>query len=195
MRQNEMYQRISAIFHWRDVIESGLVFSIGNFIYFLLSYGEYTVLSLHFLLIAAVMAVAGVFIGQSLVRAKVSARACDLTLSQPLLFPDLFFNRCTSDAQLKSSEMVNPLMQRFGSRRLGLSTNSIEQGAALAGLMVNFKLYLARCVGQTADGRGSSALFFSFFLSSVVLVSMYNISKPSDCLNMYNILIFHIPFF
>ena len=40
--------------------------------------------------------------------------------------------------------MVNPLTQRFGNRRVGLSTSTIEQGAALVGLIVNLKLFIAR---------------------------------------------------
>lgn len=43
---NPLYPEASHILHWRDPIRTGLLFGIFNFAFFLITYGEYSVLSL-----------------------------------------------------------------------------------------------------------------------------------------------------
>jgi len=46
LRKNPAYNDVTNIFYWRDPVKSGLLFGIFNFFFFLISYGEYTVLTL-----------------------------------------------------------------------------------------------------------------------------------------------------
>jgi len=46
IKANPAYNEVSQIFYWRDPVKSGLLFGILNFSYFLITYGEYSVLTL-----------------------------------------------------------------------------------------------------------------------------------------------------
>jgi len=43
---NPFYPELSYILHWRDPIRTGLLFGIFHFVFFLVSYGEYSILTL-----------------------------------------------------------------------------------------------------------------------------------------------------
>ena len=59
----------SSIFHWNNPVQSALLFGIGNFFFFLITYGDYTVLSLFAYLALALLFVAGVYANGTLLRA------------------------------------------------------------------------------------------------------------------------------
>jgi len=46
VKSNRFYEQVAQIFYWRDAIKSGLVFGIVNFFYFLVTWGDYSVLTL-----------------------------------------------------------------------------------------------------------------------------------------------------
>ncbi len=48
---------VSQIFHWRDPVKSGLLFGIFNLFFFLLTWGEYTVVTLESYLLLALLSV------------------------------------------------------------------------------------------------------------------------------------------
>jgi accessory gene regulator protein AgrB len=60
---------VSSILHWNDPVQSALLFGIGNFFFFLITYGDYTVLSLFAYLDLALLFVAGVYANGTLLRA------------------------------------------------------------------------------------------------------------------------------
>jgi len=57
LRRNPAYNDIANIFYFRDPVKSGLLFGIFNFFFFLISYGEYTVLTLISYLLFSLLAV------------------------------------------------------------------------------------------------------------------------------------------
>jgi hypothetical protein len=46
LKKNPLYNEASNIFHWRDPVRSGLLFGIGNLFYILLTWGDYSVITL-----------------------------------------------------------------------------------------------------------------------------------------------------
>jgi len=57
IKSNPAYDDVSQIFHWKDPFKSGLLFGIFNFFFFLISWGEYTVVTLVSYLLLALLAV------------------------------------------------------------------------------------------------------------------------------------------
>jgi hypothetical protein len=48
---------VSDILHWKDIVKSGLLFAIGNFYFFLICCGEYSVVTLSSYLLLALIGV------------------------------------------------------------------------------------------------------------------------------------------
>ena len=55
--------------HWNDPVQSALVFGIGNFFFFLITYGEYSVLTLFSYLALALIFVCGGYVYVTMLRA------------------------------------------------------------------------------------------------------------------------------
>ena len=60
---------VSALVHWNDPVQSALVFGIGNFFFFLITYGEYSVLTLFSYLALALIFVCGGYVYVTMLRA------------------------------------------------------------------------------------------------------------------------------
>jgi hypothetical protein len=69
LKKSPFYSHVSSILHWNDPVQSALLFGIGNFFFFLITYGDYTVLSLFAYLALALLFVAGVYANGTLLRA------------------------------------------------------------------------------------------------------------------------------
>jgi len=138
-RQNPVYQRLSAILHWRDVIESGLVFSIGNFFFFLVTYGDYSVLSLLTILAVAFFSVSGAFVAQAGIRARIAGKP-----------------------------FVNPLRERFGHRTPGFSERSVRHAAELVSVFSNHVLASIRNVAFFSCPVHSFVVIFVLYLVSQI---------------------------
>lgn len=61
LKSNPFFAQLSAICHWNDPVQSALLFGIGNFFFFLITYGEYSVLTLLSYLVLVLLIVCGVF--------------------------------------------------------------------------------------------------------------------------------------
>jgi len=70
LRTNPLYSEASYILHWRDPIRSGLLFGIFNFTFFLVTYGEYTVVTLASYLVLALLVAAFGYANGSILYAK-----------------------------------------------------------------------------------------------------------------------------
>ncbi|KAL6059856.1 Reticulon-3 [Balamuthia mandrillaris] len=46
LKSSPLYGQVSDVLHWRDPLQSALLFGIGNFFFFLITVGEYSVLTL-----------------------------------------------------------------------------------------------------------------------------------------------------
>jgi len=69
LKSSPFYPQVSALLHWSDPIQSALVFGIGNFFFFLITYGEYSVLTLVSYLALALIFVCGAYVYGTMLRA------------------------------------------------------------------------------------------------------------------------------
>jgi len=70
LKKSPAYSHVISIIYWNDPIQSALLFGIGNFFFFLITYGEYTVLSLLAYLLLSLLFVAGVYTNGTWLRAS-----------------------------------------------------------------------------------------------------------------------------
>jgi len=61
LQRNPLYSEASRILHWRDPVRSGLIFGIISFVYFLLSFGDYSVVTLTSYLLLTLLIAAFVY--------------------------------------------------------------------------------------------------------------------------------------
>lgn len=69
LKSSPVYHQISGLLHWSDPVQSALVFGIGNFFFFLITYGEYSVLTLLSYLFLALVFVCGAYVYGTMLRA------------------------------------------------------------------------------------------------------------------------------
>jgi len=69
LKSSPFYHQASGILHWSDPVQSALVFGIGNFFFFLITYGEYSVLTLISYLALALIFVCGAYVYGTMLRA------------------------------------------------------------------------------------------------------------------------------
>mmetsp|Transcript_46774 Transcript_46774/g.117873 ORF Transcript_46774/g.117873 Transcript_46774/m.117873 type:complete len:243 (+) Transcript_46774:82-810(+) len=74
------YQKVSDILHWRDVIESGLVFLIANMFFYLITVGGYTVVTLISYQLLSYMFCCAVYVGAF----KAKNRKAETPVGNPL---------------------------------------------------------------------------------------------------------------
>jgi len=67
---NPLYPEATHILHWRDPIRTGLLFGIFNFAFFLITYGEYSILTLATYCALALLTVAFAYANGSILFAK-----------------------------------------------------------------------------------------------------------------------------
>jgi len=69
LKSSPFYNQVSGVLHWSDPVQSALVFGIGNFFFFLITYGEYSVLTLLSYLALALIFVCGAYVYGTMLRA------------------------------------------------------------------------------------------------------------------------------
>jgi len=69
LKSSPFYHQVSGVLHWSDPVQSALVFGIGNFFFFLITYGEYSVLTLMSYLALALIFVCGAYVYGTMLRA------------------------------------------------------------------------------------------------------------------------------
>jgi len=70
LKADPLYPQVSTIVHWRDPIKSGLLFGIFNFFYFLITFGEYSFLTLVSYLLLALLCVCFAYVNYVVLRAS-----------------------------------------------------------------------------------------------------------------------------
>jgi len=70
LKADPLYPEVSRIVHWRDPIKSGLLFGIFNFFYFLITFGEYSFLTLVSYLLLALLCVCFAYVNYVVLRAS-----------------------------------------------------------------------------------------------------------------------------
>jgi hypothetical protein len=87
LKKSPFYSHVSSILHWNDPVQSALLFGIGNFFFFLITYGDYTVVSLFAYLALALLFVAGVYANGTLLRAYLKKEKYENPFSAKLKNP------------------------------------------------------------------------------------------------------------
>lgn len=99
LRANPLYPEAEKIVHWRDPIKSGLLFGIFNFFYFLITFGEYSFLTLVSYLLLALLSVCFGYVNYVVLRAS----------------------------WFQGKRVDNPLKERFRNANFHVSKNTAEQ--------------------------------------------------------------------
>jgi len=61
IKSSPFYPQISSVLNWNDPVQSALLFAIGNFFFFLITYAEYSVLTLLSYLALALICICGLY--------------------------------------------------------------------------------------------------------------------------------------
>jgi len=69
LQSSPVFNQVSGLLHWNDPVQSALVFGIGNFFFFLITYGEYSILTLFSYLALALIFVCGAYVYGTMLRA------------------------------------------------------------------------------------------------------------------------------
>jgi len=69
LQSSPFFNQVSGLLHWNDPVQSALVFGIGNFFFFLITYGEYSILTLFSYLALALIFVCGAYVYGTMLRA------------------------------------------------------------------------------------------------------------------------------
>jgi len=62
LQENPLYHDVSKLFHWENPLKSGLLFAIFNFFFFLITFGEYSILTLGCYLLLALLIVCFLYV-------------------------------------------------------------------------------------------------------------------------------------
>jgi len=87
MKASPFWNQVSAVLHWHDPVQSALIFGIGNFFFFLITYGEYSVLTLLSYLGLALILVCGAYVNGTLLRAHFKKETAENPFSANLKNP------------------------------------------------------------------------------------------------------------
>jgi len=78
LRSNPLYSDVSNVFHWREPLRSGLLFGIFNFVFLLITWGGYSVVTLVSYLFLALIAVCFSYVNFVVLKAKwISGKAAE----------------------------------------------------------------------------------------------------------------------
>jgi len=94
-RKHPLYQPVSNILYWKDLVESGLAFAVVNFLFILLIFGDYSVLTLVSYLLLSFLVIAGAYVHYIQSKSKepvenplvAKLRGRDLSISEDLVNP------------------------------------------------------------------------------------------------------------
>jgi len=87
VKSSPFYAQASAILHWHDPVQSALLFGIGNFFFFLITYGDYTVLTLLSYLALALIFVCGAYVNGTLLRSHLKKEKAENPFATKLKNP------------------------------------------------------------------------------------------------------------
>jgi len=115
LKKDSVYQKVSDILHWRDKIESALVFFILNFFYFLITFGEYTVLTLICYLLLAFLVPLILIVGLTALHAHITKQPSQNPLtSRGVSRRDIKINRIHFEHHIDLFvDFINFSLERF----------------------------------------------------------------------------------
>jgi len=117
LRANKLVKRVWGILEWNDIFESAFVFGIFNFFFLLITFADYSVLTLTSLMLCAFVGLCGIWVNTELFRAIISKRA-----------------------------PVNPLEHRFKGKDIHISQEQLQPLSDFIELLLNFIICTLRSV-------------------------------------------------
>jgi len=180
LKKSPFYSIVSSILHWNDPVQSALLFGIGNFFFFLITYGEYTVLSLFAYLALALLFVAGVYANGTLARAYFKKEKYENPFSAKLKNPYVL-----TEADLKPhADAFVGVTNDF----LHLARHAVYFTDTVFSVKIAVIVWFIAIVGNAVSGV---CLLYSLFLAAFAWPRLYQ-EKQADIDRLYGIALAHL---
>jgi hypothetical protein len=183
LKISPLYGRVSAVLHWRDPIQSALLFAIGNFFFFLITVGEYTILTLFCYLALALIVVCASYAGATLLRAHYKKEPAENPFLVKLRNP-LVVSRATLEPHIDAIVGVLNDFLDLSRAVLYITEWSLTAKAAVF-------IWLVSIVGKLFSG---TCLLYMSFLAAFVWPRIYQ-EKQADIDRLYNLALEKINFY
>jgi len=141
-KANPLYPEVSRVVHWRDPIKSGLLFGIFNFFYFLITYGEYSFLTLVSYLFLALLSVSFGYVNYVVMRANwFQGKKVENPLKEKFKGANFHINKAVGEQHFQTVvDVINTTVDKF--RDAFFVSNNLET------LKVAGYLYLFAVLGK-----------------------------------------------
>jgi len=115
LRANPLYSEASRILHWRDPVKTGLIFGIFNFFYFLVTFGEYSLVTLVSYLLLALLSVCFVYVNYVVLRASwFQGKRVENPLREKFKDADFHISRATIDQHAQTLvDLINTTVDKL----------------------------------------------------------------------------------
>jgi len=140
IKANPLYDEASKIFHWQDPVRSGLLFGVINFLYILLTWGDYTVITLISYLLLALLGVCFAYSNYVVLRAS----------------------------WLQGKTVPNPFVERFKDQDCHITRESIDKHVDTLLDLINLTIDEYRQVFYCTDNLLSLRFALYFYLAATV---------------------------
>jgi len=140
LKANPLYNEVSKIFHWRDPVRSGLLFGIANLFYILLSWGEYSVVTLTSYLLLSLLLVC-------------------LGYSNYVVF---------KASWLQGKKVENPFKEKFKNQKFHVTREAIDKHVDTILDLINLTIDKYRDVFYCSDNLVSLKYTFYFYVYATI---------------------------
>jgi len=140
LKANPLYNEASKIFHWRDPVRSGLLFGIANLFYILLSWGEYSVVTLTSYLLLSLLLVCFGYANYVVFKAS----------------------------WLQGKKVENPFKEKFKNQKFHLTREAIDKHVDTILDLINLTIDKYRDIFYCTDNLASLKYAFYFYLTATI---------------------------
>jgi len=139
-KSSPFYNDVSKIFHWRDPVKSGLLFGIFNFFFLLITYGEYTIVTLVSYLFLALLFVCFGFVNYVVLKGR----------------------------WIDGKKVNNPFLTKFKSSTFHIARSTLVQHVDTVLDLINLSIDLIRetyyCTNLTLTAQFAGILYLIAFI-------------------------------
>jgi len=183
IKASPYYAQVSNVLHWNDPVKSALLFGIGNFFFFLITYGEYSVITLLSYLALALIVVCGVYANGVMVIAHFKKQKVENPFQ----------------AKLKSPYVATKLsLEPHADSIIGLLNDAIELSRSVLyftdtffSLKIAFFIWILSVLGKLFTG---TTLLYASFLTSFIWPRIYQ-EKRVQIDHAYNLAFSKVTFY
>jgi len=176
-KANPLYPEASRVVHWRDPVKSGLLFGIFNFFYLLITYGEYSFLTLVSYLLMTLLGVSLAYVNYVVMRASwFQGKKVDNPLKEKFKGSNFHVSKTTVEQHLQTIiDLTNTTVDKF--RDVFFISNTVESIKVLG------YLYLIAVLGKWFN---DSTLLYLVVLGFFVWPRLYE-EKQKEIDQFYGI--------